>query len=127
MDGLLVSEHLMLLFNIEDLWYSVTIVDGVVKLKKEDAEPALTEDFDGEFFYPIVNVEILKKYAGLKVSAVYVYKIAEIEHGILGLYVSYGSFGFSYYNVDDFSYLADGFVDMSPKKPVLVEYKLSLP
>ena len=127
MDGSLVSEHLMLFFGIEGVWYSVTIVDGVVNLKREDAEPALTEDFDKDFFYPISNVEILKKYAGLKVNAVSVYKIPEIDNGILGLYISYGSFGFSYYNVDDFSYIADGFVEMPSKYPVLAEYRLSLP
>jgi hypothetical protein len=127
MDGSLVSEHLMLFFDVEAAWYSVTIVDGIVQVKREENQPFLTKDFEKEFSYPISNVKILEKYADLKVKSVYVYKISEIEDGILGLYVSYGSFGFTYYNMDDFSYIADGFVDMSPKKPVLVEYKLSLP
>jgi hypothetical protein len=127
MDGSLVSEHLVLFLDVEGVWYSVTIVDGVVKLKREDIEPTSTEEFDKDFSYPISNVEILKKYVGLKVNLVSAYRIPEIDDGILGLYISYEGFGFSYYNMDDFSYIADGFVEMPSKNPVLVEYKLSLP
>jgi hypothetical protein len=127
MDGSLISEHLVLFFDVEGVWYSITIVDGVIKLKREDVEPNSTEEFDKDFSYPISNVEILKKYIGLKVDSVYVYTIPEIEDGILGVFISYKSIGFSYYNIDDFSYIMDSFVDIPSKNSVLVEYKLSLP
>jgi hypothetical protein len=127
MDGLLVSEHLMLFFDIEGVWYSLTIVDGSVHLKRENCEPALIKEFDKGFAYPISNVEILNAYVGLKVKSVYAYQIIGIDEGLLGLYISFGGVGFSYYNVDDFSYLRHGLIEMPNKKPAFMEYKLSLP
>lgn len=127
MDGSLVSEYLVLFFNIEEIWYSITIVDGAVKLNRENLEPEQTIYFDKDFSYPISDVEILKKYAGLKVDSIFGYIIPEIEDGIVGLYISFGGLGFSYYNVDDFSYIADGLVEMPSKNIALVEYNLSFP
>ncbi len=127
MDGVLVSEHLMLFFNTDAQWYSVTITDGAVHIKREDVEPTITIDIDMQFSYPISDVSILKMYLGLNIESAYVYNISEIQDGIMGLYISYGDFGFSYYNIDDFSYIQNGLVDISPKKAALVEYELYLP
>jgi hypothetical protein len=127
MDGSLVSEHLILFFDVEGVWYSITIVDGIVHLKKETLEPYLTKHHDMDFSYPISNVDLLSKYIGLKVESVYTYNLVDINEGVLGLYISFGSLGFSYYNVDDFSYVEDGRVQIPLKQPTLVECKFFLP
>lgn len=116
MSGDLVCEFLVLFFKMSiSGWVSLTISEGVSRFAVLDSDPELLElsEINDEFAYPIKSLNGLDKFFGLKVKAVYEYRMNGVEEGCVGVYLDFGGCGISVTESDECMSVVDGKVQYS--------------
>ncbi|WP_265532369.1 hypothetical protein [Pseudomonas saponiphila] len=127
MSGNLICEFLVLFFKLSSSeWVSLTISEGVSKFITLDAEPELLglSEINDDFAYPVKPLSGLDKYFGLKILSVYEYRVSDVDEGCVGVYLDFGSCGFSVIENDDCLSVADGVVEFSDSRILLCGIKV---
>lgn len=86
----------------ENIWFSVTVSEGLVQITKQD-EPAIEglDDILDEYAYPIFVLKDFERYFGKTISALYNYKMNEKIDISIGLYVECEDIGFTIWDEND--------------------------
>lgn len=116
MSGNLVCEFLVLFFKMSiSGWVSLTISEGVSKFAVLNSDPELLElsEINDDFAYPIKSLNGLDKFLGLKILAVYEYRMNNIDEGCVGVYLDFGDCGLSVIESDECLSVIDGMVQYS--------------
>lgn len=127
MSGNLICEFLVLFFKLSNSeWVSLTISEGVSKFITLDAEPGLLglSEINDDFAYPVKPLSGLDKYFGLKILSVYEYRVSDVDEGCIGVYLDFGSCGFSVIENDGCLSVADGVVKFSDNRILLCGIKV---
>ncbi|APQ10306.1 hypothetical protein BJP27_01845 [Pseudomonas oryzihabitans] len=113
LSGNLVCEFLVLFLRMSASgWVSLTVGEGVSKFEVLNSEPSLLKlsEISDDFAYPIGSLRGLDRFLGLKVLAVYEYRIKDIEEGCIGIYLDFGDDGFSVIETDECLSVVEGWV-----------------
>ncbi|WP_460949849.1 hypothetical protein AB6N16_20830 [Pseudomonas marginalis] len=116
MNGNLVCEFLVFFLNLSSSgWVSLTISEGVSSFVPLSSEPELVglSEINDDFAYPIKELSSLKKFLGLKVLAVYEYRLSGVDDGCVGVYLEFDGCGLSVLESDDCLSVVEGVVDYS--------------
>ncbi|WP_085633313.1 MULTISPECIES: hypothetical protein [unclassified Pseudomonas] len=122
LSGSLVCEFLVLFFKVSiSGWVSLTIGEGVLKFVALDSDPELLElsEINDDFAYPIKSLNGLDKFLGLKILAVYEYRLSGVDEGCIGVYLDFGDCGFSVVESDGCLSVIDGAVQFSSDNVLL--------
>lgn len=123
----LVCELLVLFFRLSDSgWVSLTVSEGVLRLLKLDSDPELLglSEINDEFAYPVRSLSGLDKYLGLKVLAVYEYRLSDIDEGCVGVYLDFGGCGISVIESSECLTVTDDVVKFSDGKILLSKMRV---
>jgi len=107
----MVCEFLAIFFKVSTVgWVSLTVSEGISKFEMLKSEPELIDlsKINDEFAYPISSLKGVDKYLGLKVSAVYEYRIRDVKEGCIGVYLEFGSCGISFIEADECLTIVEG-------------------
>ncbi|NWE29694.1 hypothetical protein [Pseudomonas gingeri] len=113
MGGNLVCEFLVLFFRMSiSGWVSLTVSEGASKFTALKSEPALLElsEISDDYAYPVKSLNILDKFLGLEILAVYEYRIKGVEEGCIGVYIDFGDCGISVIEFDECLSVVEGAV-----------------
>ena len=115
-NGDLVCEFLVLFINLSHIgWVSLTISEGVSSFVPLNSEPELLElsEINDDFAYPVKALNGLKRFFGLRVLAVYEYRVSGVDDGCVGVYLEFDGCGLSVLESDDCLSVVDSVVDFS--------------
>ncbi|MDO7909471.1 hypothetical protein Q6A49_02865 [Pseudomonas sp. 22-AL-CL-001] len=127
MGGDLVSDILVLFFNFSNSgWVSLTVGEGVLRFLRVNTEPELSplSGIDDEFAYPIRYLNGLENYIGLKVFAIYEYRLIDVDEGCIGVYFDFRTCGFSVVESNDCLSILHGKLEYHDNRVLLVEAKI---
>lgn len=116
MDGEMVCECLALFFKVSTVgWVSLTVSEGTSKFEVSKFEPELIDlsKISDNFAYPISSLKGLDKYLGLKISAIYEYRIKNIKEGCIGVFIEFGDCGVSFIEVEGCLRILEGVMQYS--------------
>jgi hypothetical protein len=111
MDGELICECLALFFKMSIVgWVSLTVSEGISKFTVLNSEPGLLDlsEISDDFAYPVRSLKGLNKYLGLKILAVYEYRIKNFNEGCVGVYLDFGDYGLSIIESDECLSVVEG-------------------
>ena len=116
MSGELVCEFLVFFLNLSSSgWVSLAISEGVSSFVPLSSGPELLglSEISDDFAYPIKTLSSLKDFLGLKVLAVYEYRLSGVDDGCVGVYLEFDGGGLSVLESDDCLSVVEGVVDYS--------------
>ena len=115
MSGDLVCEFLVLFFRMSiSGWVSLTVSEGVSRFTVLNSVPNLLElsEISDDFAYPIKSLNGIDKFLGLKILAVYEYRIKNVDEGCIGVYLDFGEDGLSVIESDECLSVVEGVMQL---------------